>query len=145
MVAGFITRTKFNYHCLSRAIYILLMYASDNEKSHDPNPSCRRSVEKRLPRSLKTISPHVLATPLRFPLDTVTIVYPKADPAPAHRVWKFKGFIFENFETIICINFIVINIQCLQSLLDHPKKHRICVKGHKINLLTKKLYHVPWF
>ena len=34
------------------------------KKRRDPHPICRRSVEKRIPRTLKT-------TPPRYPLDTV--------------------------------------------------------------------------
>ena len=40
------------------------MYAKNNEKSRDPHSICRRSVENRFPRTLKT-------TPPRYPLDTV--------------------------------------------------------------------------
>ena len=61
-----------------------------------------------------------------------------ADPAPAH-------CIFENFDSITHINFIVINTQCLQYVfysLLLLQKHRICVKGHQTTDL--KNYTGPW-
>ena len=73
----------------------------------------------------------------------------KADPAPAHRARaplfeNFKGCIFENFESITRINFIVINMQCLQYVfysLISLQKHRVCVKGHQNNLQTSNIIH----
>ena len=54
---------------------------------------------------------------------------------------NFYGCIFENFDSITRINFIVINMQCLQyvfySLLS-LQKHRVCVKGHQNYLHTSK-------
>ena len=41
----------------------------------------------------------------------------KADPAPAHPpFWNFQGFIFEKFDCITRIHFIVTNKQSLQSV-----------------------------
>ena len=72
----------------------------------------------------------------------------KADPAPAHRARaplfeNFSWCIFEIFDSKTRINFIVINMQCLQYVLYSLRslqKHRICVKGHQNNLQTYKNY-----
>ena len=52
-----------------------------------------------------------------------------------------KYFFFENFDRRTRINFIVINMQCLQRVFySHLslQKHRVCVKGHQNNLQTSK-------
>ena len=70
----------------------------------------------------------------------------KADPAPVRRARAplfeiFYWCIFGNFNSLLSINFIVINMQCLQyvfySLLS-LQEHRVCVKGHQNNLQTSK-------
>ena len=73
--------------------------------------------------------------------------YAKADPAPAHRARVplfeiFHVFIFENFECRTRINFIVINMQCLQCVfysLISLQKYMICEKGHQINIQTSRI------
>ena len=75
----------------------------------------------------------------------------KADPAPAHRTSdplfeKKLGCIFENFYSITRINFIVINMQCLQyafySLLSLQNIQGICEGASKqSSCRPKKSYH----
>ena len=58
----------------------------------------------------------------------------------------FHGCIFGNFDFIICINFIVINMQCLQYVfysLISLQKDRVYVKGHQNNLQTSKIIPRP--
>ena len=58
----------------------------------------------------------------------------------APRVWKFLR-VFFYFESIIRINFIVINMQCLLYAFNYLlllQKHKVCVKGHQNNLQNPK-------
>ena len=69
----------------------------------------------------------------------------KADPAPAAPPPPFKIFFgggFGNFDFITRINFIVINMQCLQYVfysLLLLQKQRVCVKGHQKKFQTSKI------
>ena len=61
--------------------------------------------------------------------------------APGARPPVWNIFFFENFDRRTRINFIVINMQCLQRVFySHLslQKHRVCVKGHQNNLQTSK-------
>ena len=88
----------------------------------------------------------------------------KANPVPAHRARAplfeiFKRFIFEYFDSIILINFIVINMQCLQCvfsyflLYSHQKSIGYVWRGIKSISRAPKLYRagtepsgskIPW-
>ena len=77
--------------------------------------------------------------------------YTKADPTPACRARTpmfeiFCGSNFGTFDSITCINFIVINRQCLQYVFySLPSPQKVCVKGHQNNLQTSKTIPRPLF
>ena len=59
----------------------------------------------------------------------------------APRVWKILRVFFFYVESIIHINFIVINMQCLLYAFNYLlllQKHKVCVKGHQNNLQNPK-------
>ena len=60
------------------------MYAINNEKRRDPHPICRRSVEKRFPRTLKR-------TPPCYPLDTVIILSESMYPSNSYPYQTFDS------------------------------------------------------
>ena len=82
-------------------------------------------------------STKIISTTLKiiFYLTEIKISFAKADPAPARRARApclnfFYGCIFGNFDFITRINFIVINMQCLQYVfysLFSLQKHRVSV------------------
>ena len=79
---------------------------------------------------------------------SLTAIYSKARGSSASTlgacppVWTLLRFYFWKCWQHNTHNFIVINKQCLQcafySLLS-LQKHRVCVKGHQINLQTSKI------
>ena len=69
--------------------------------------------------------------------------YTKALCKGAPQFEIFYGCIFGKFDSITRINFIVINMQCLQYVfyaLLSLQKHRVCVKGHQKIFTPQKLY-----
>ena len=73
--------------------------------------------------------------------------YPKADPAPARRARvplfvTFYECILGLSDSITRINFIVINMQCVQYVfysLRSLLNNRVCVKGLQKNLQTSRI------
>ena len=70
----------------------------------------------------------------------------KADPGPAHleRAPRFekKGVVFLNFNSVIRINLIVVNMHCLQYVLYSLfslREGMVYVKGHQNNRQIPKI------
>ena len=76
--------------------------------------------------------------------DTATLYIAKVDPAPAHQARAplfeiFKGLILKILDCRTRIDFILINMQCLQCVfcsLFSLQKQRVYEKGHQNNLQT---------